>query len=152
MSQSILHSSAVLAILFAEPGERTARAAIEAGAAISVVNLSEVAARLSRDGMPATEVAEAVSALPVEVLDADRQIAIEAGNLYAVTRRFGFSLRDRFCIATALRTGRWRHGRAVLEELARVARFARPANTLIRRATSRPYRIKRNVPPTVQTR
>jgi ribonuclease VapC len=97
----VLDTSAVLAILFREPGQDIVRTALREGSAISAVNLAEAITRLVRDGMAADRAAAALSALPIELHDLGAELAIEIGALFAQTRPFGLSLGDRACLALA---------------------------------------------------
>ncbi len=97
----VLDTSAVLAILFREPGQDIVRTALREGSAISAVNLAEAITRLVRDGMAADRAAAALSALPIALHDLDADLAVETGALFAQTRPFGLSLGDRACLALA---------------------------------------------------
>lgn len=98
MSEAVLDSSALLALLFAEPGADRVAAALP-GAFLSTVNLAEVVAKLTERGMPAAEASEAVRALGATVVDFDHDQAVAAGALRGETRGAGLSLGDRACLA-----------------------------------------------------
>ena len=74
-------------------------------AVISSVNLSEVVAKLAESGMPREAIAGFQNQLPVEVIDFNSTIAMEAGLLRPATRSLGLSLGDRACLATAMTLG-----------------------------------------------
>lgn len=97
----VLDASALLALLFREPGAERVAAKL-AQAAISAVNLAEVLGRLVRDGRPLAEAVHRLAALGLEVvpLDAERAAAVAA--LEPLTRPAGLSLGDRCCLALAL--------------------------------------------------
>ena len=97
----VLDTSAVLAILFREPGQDVVRSALHEGALLSAVNFAEAITRLVRDGMAADRAAAAITALPIGLRDLDAQLATDAGALFAQTRPFGLSLGDRACLALA---------------------------------------------------
>jgi PIN domain nuclease of toxin-antitoxin system len=97
----ILDTSAVLALLFREPGQDTVQAALREGAAISAVNFSETISRLVRDGMATERAAVALSALPIALHDFDAELAVQAGGMFAQARPLGLSLGDRACLALA---------------------------------------------------
>jgi PIN domain nuclease of toxin-antitoxin system len=101
MMPFVLDTSAVLAILFREPGQDMVRTALREGSAISAVNLAEAITRLVRDGMAAEHAAAALSALPIELHDLGAELATATGALFAQTRPFGLSLGDRACLALA---------------------------------------------------
>lgn len=99
-----IDASALLALLFAEPGAELVADAIAGGAATSAVNLSEVATVLVRQKKdPATILGPVRELLVVEPFtDAD---AMAAAALYPKTTRKGLSLGDRSCLALAQRLG-----------------------------------------------
>lgn len=98
MSEVVLDASALLALLNMEPGhEEIAR--IITHAAISTVNLSEVAAKLSESSMPGEEIRNALEGLALEAHDFGRELAFQAGLLRPLTRSRGLSLGDRACLA-----------------------------------------------------
>ena len=103
MSNVVLDASALLAALQGEPGEQRVVQAIETGAMISAVNLSEVVAKLSNDGLSDAEVREALAAVQVEIEPFEEQSAYDAGFLRVRTKSFGLSLGDRSALALALR-------------------------------------------------
>jgi ribonuclease VapC len=97
----VLDTSAVLAILFGEPGQDAVRSALREGTTISAVNFAEAMTRLVRDGMAADGAATALSTLPIALHDLDAELARQTGAMFAQTRRFGLSLGDRACLALA---------------------------------------------------
>lgn len=97
---SVLDASAILAFLQDEPGsDRVIEALPEA--IISTVNLSEVAAKLFDAGLSREDVSEALGFLSGQVVEFDREQAMEAGALRPLTRIAGLSLGDRACLALA---------------------------------------------------
>ncbi len=97
----VLDASAVLALLHAEPGSQVVEEWLT-GAAISAVNLSEVAGKLLELGMPEGEAAEVVHALGLEVVPFHGELAWRAAALGPPTRELGLSLGDRACLATGV--------------------------------------------------
>jgi len=99
-----IDASALLALLFAEPGAELVADAIAGGAVTSAVNLSEVATVLVRHKKdPATILGPVREQLAVEPFtDAD---AMVAAALYPKTTNKGLSLGDRSCLALARRLG-----------------------------------------------
>lgn len=97
-----IDASALLALLFGEPGAERVADAIATGAATSAVNLSEVATVLVRHRQdPDTGLRALRDQLAVEPFtDAD---ALLAAKLYPKTSRHGLSLGDRACLALAQR-------------------------------------------------
>ena len=104
MARTVLDASAILAVLFREPGadliERYYPHAI-----VSSVNLSEVAAKLCDCGMATSEVEELLSGLGLEVRNFDEPQALAAGSLRKATRSRGLSLGDRACLALGIAEG-----------------------------------------------
>jgi ribonuclease VapC len=100
MSDAVLDSSAVLALLLAEPGSEVVRAALP-GALMSTVNLAEVVAKLCERGMPSNEATAAVQGIGVEFVDFTTDQARICGDLRTLTRSAGLSLGDRACLALA---------------------------------------------------
>lgn len=101
---AVLDASAVLALLFGEPGAEAVAEAVAAGAALSAVNLAEVATVLVRRGLDAEGILATVrDQLEVEAFTAEDALA--AAELYPHTTRAGLSLGDRACLALARRRG-----------------------------------------------
>jgi PIN domain nuclease of toxin-antitoxin system len=96
----VLDASAVLAAFFDEPGAEAVAARMDGGLLCSV-NYSEVVAKLVDRGAPAEQIVEIMAQLDVEVVPADRELAMRAGLLRAETRGKGLSLGDRYCLALA---------------------------------------------------
>lgn len=101
---SVLDASAVLALLFGEPGAEAVADLIAKGAAVSAVNLSEVATVLVRRELDVDGIIQVlVQQVAVEAFtDAD---ALCAASLHPAGAKFGLSLADRACIALARRLG-----------------------------------------------
>ncbi len=100
MSDAVLDSSAVLALLLAEAGAEVVRAALP-GALMSTVNFAEVVAKLTERGMPIDEAQAAVEATGVKFVDFDVDQAAMTGELRPLTRAIGLSLGDRACLGLA---------------------------------------------------
>lgn len=100
MSDCVLDASAVLALLYAEPGVEAVQAALP-GALLSAVNAAEVIAKLTERGVPADKAAAAVDWLGLDVVSFDLEQARLAGELRLITRAAGLSLGDRACLALA---------------------------------------------------
>lgn len=100
----ILDASAMLALLFGEPGiERVIEVAPDA--VISAVNLSEVVAKLHDRDVSAENIALNIADFDVAVISFDHELAERAGHLRPLTRHLGLSLGDRACLATAQALG-----------------------------------------------
>ncbi len=97
----VLDASAVLALVHGEAGSQVVEQWLT-GAAISAVNLSEVAGKLLELGMPEGEAAEVVRALGLEVVPFHGELAWRAAALGPPTKALGLSLGDRACLATGV--------------------------------------------------
>ncbi len=96
-----LDASAILAVLFEEPGAERVRA-ILGDAIVSTVNLSEVAAKLSEKGAD-EETIRTTTGLFAEISHSfDAGQAIDAGILRKATRSLGLSLGESSCLALAI--------------------------------------------------
>ena len=103
-SPVVLDASAVLALLFEEPGAEMVRGHLRTGV-IGAANLAEVLAKLSDHGLPAPEAARAVTILGLEVAPMTESQAQRSAELRPATRVAGLSLGDRACLALALELG-----------------------------------------------
>lgn len=97
MNNYVLDASAILALLNNERGsEMVINVLTEA--VISSVNLSEVIAKLADCGMSEVEVREVISALGLEIINFEPEMAYYAGMLRPLTRQAGLSFGDRACL------------------------------------------------------
>ena len=103
-SPVVLDVSAVLALLFEEPGAEVVRAHLRTGV-IGAANLAEVLAKLSDHGLPTQEAARAVAILGLEVAPMPESQAQRSAELQPVTRAAGLSLGDQACLALAAGLG-----------------------------------------------
>ena len=101
MISCVLDASAILAYLEEETGSREVEKLLDE-AAVSAVNIAEVASKLAERGAPADRVRQTIQALGVEVIPCDEAIAYRIGDLRSSTKTLGLSLGDRACLATAL--------------------------------------------------
>lgn len=101
---AVLDASAVLALLLEEPGGEVVLRYIGIGQ-ISVVNYSEVVARLSDRGASPELIDRQMDVLSLRIAPFDEPTARAAGLLRPTTREFGLSFADRACLATAARLG-----------------------------------------------
>jgi len=104
MPRAVLDASALLAVLYREPGSVIVEPYF-AQAVVSSVNFSEVAAKLSDRGIDSQEVLKILSGLGLEVREFDTELALMAGALREVTRPLGLSLGDRACLALGIAEG-----------------------------------------------
>jgi len=96
----VLDASAVLVAFFDEPGAEAVADRMDR-ALLCSVNYSEVVSKLVDRGTPAEQIVEIMGQLDVELVTADRELAMRAGLLRAETRGKGLSLGDRYCLALA---------------------------------------------------
>jgi PIN domain nuclease of toxin-antitoxin system len=101
VSSLVLDSSAVLAVIFAEPGAEAVIPRLP-GAYLSCVNLAEVATRALDLGKPLEEIMYEIGRLPLRVVPYDVEQAQVTASLRPVTKPLGLSLGDRACLALAL--------------------------------------------------
>jgi ribonuclease VapC len=99
----VLDSSALLARLLNEPGHALVTEAIASAATMSSVNLAEVMTILVREGQSPGSAERVLAKLPITIHAFDDMLAIQAGAMFAATRKFGLSLGDRACLALAQR-------------------------------------------------
>ncbi|WEX07693.1 type II toxin-antitoxin system VapC family toxin [Chelativorans sp. AA-79] len=104
MTPHVIDTSAILAIIFGEPGlEKAARLA--RGGIISSVTLAEIVSKCAERSVPVQIALDYVRHSNVEVAGFSQDLAILAGQLYAKAPKGRLSLGDRACIATAVRLG-----------------------------------------------
>lgn len=101
VSEIILDASALLALINEEPGSDIV-AAVVAKAAISAVNLAEVASKLTTAGMSDLDIEDVLEGYALDVVAFDDELAYASGRLYRLTQSAGLSLGDRACLALAL--------------------------------------------------
>jgi ribonuclease VapC len=104
MVSAVLDSSAVLAVLNAEPGAE-AVAEVLTDALISTVNYSEIVAKLVERGSTPSQAQSALRAIALTAVDFDLALGVRTGELRAETKRRGLSLGDRACLSLAEREG-----------------------------------------------
>lgn len=100
----VLDASALLCVLFREPGAERVEAVLP-GSRVSAANLAEVIGKLVDRGLDGARVVADLAELDVEVVPLDRAQAEAAGLLRAATRQAGLSLGDRCCLALARSSG-----------------------------------------------
>lgn len=100
MSNLILDASALLALVYEEPGHEMVAHAMPK-AIMSSINLSEVLAVLYEEGVPEDQIDLDIANLVTRVVDFDRKQAVIAAKLRKSTKKLGLSLGDRACLALA---------------------------------------------------
>jgi ribonuclease VapC len=104
MASAVLDSSAVLAILNAEPGADLVIATLD-DALLSTVNYAEVVTKIVERGGTYKEAEAALQLITATVVDFDLALAQRTGALRAETLKRGLSLGDRACLSLAEREG-----------------------------------------------
>jgi ribonuclease VapC len=99
---SVLDASALLALLFREPGAELFASAAGSRPAMSAVNWSEVAQKATAHGVDRRRLLPAVLDAGVEIVDLTTDRAERVADLWAAVRPLGLSLADRACLALAL--------------------------------------------------
>ena len=100
MGRIVIDASALLALLFNEPGHEIVDAALDHGV-MNAVNLAEVASRLLFLGADEQTTRDRLGDLPIEIVPFTAEHAFRVGALRVPTMEHGLSLGDRACIATA---------------------------------------------------
>jgi ribonuclease VapC len=100
VSSIVLDTSAVLALLFGEPGADKAAARGRDGI-MSTVSYSEAVAKSLDRKVPMETVAQALAGLKLTLVPFDEEHALTAAALRPSTRHLNFSFADRACLATA---------------------------------------------------
>ncbi|KAA9011847.1 type II toxin-antitoxin system VapC family toxin [Sphingobium limneticum] len=96
----VLDASALLSLLFQEPGAAYVEARLPR-ALVSAVNYHEVLAKLIDRGVEPNEASAMLAELDIDIIAVDREQANIGGAFRAVTRSAGLSLGDRSCLALA---------------------------------------------------
>lgn len=104
MSEAVLDSSALLALLFDEPGADRV-AAVLPDAVVSAINLAETATKLQDRGLGEAAARAAVAATGVRIVPFSEDLAWIAAGLRPSTREAGLSLGERACLALAIDRG-----------------------------------------------
>jgi ribonuclease VapC len=97
----ILDSSAILCVIFQEPGHETVESKLN-GALVSAVNLSEVVSKLQEQGMPDEIIDAVLTRFKLTIVGFNEIAARSAGLLRNATRSRGLSVGDRACLALAM--------------------------------------------------
>lgn len=102
--EAVLDASALIALLWEEPGAEAVEALL-GRAVISAVNWTEVLQRFEAAGLATAGRRDSVEALGITVEDFSAEDAELAAVLWRPTRAHGLSLGDRACLALARRLG-----------------------------------------------
>jgi ribonuclease VapC len=100
----LLDASAVLALLFSEIGSDAVATALQQhDCNITAANQAEVIGKLLDRGMIRKDIEQALSSLPITVIDSTVADGEAAGYVRSASRSLGLSLGDRLCLAAAQR-------------------------------------------------
>jgi PIN domain nuclease of toxin-antitoxin system len=97
----VLDSSAVIALLFDEPGADKVRDVLPSSI-LSAVNYAEVLSRYERDTRDSRPIAARLASEVHAIVPFDAALAYTAALLIGKTRPFGLSLGDRCCLSLAI--------------------------------------------------
>ena len=100
MTVAVFDSSAVLAIVFDEPGADRAQGRLDGGI-ISSVNYSETLAKMIEKGFTAADAIDGLAALTLQLVPFDKGQAEDTAQLRKSTVHKGLSIGDRACLALA---------------------------------------------------
>jgi ribonuclease VapC len=98
---TVLDSSAVLAVIWNEPGSDVVLNHVDA-AVISAVNYAEVLTKIADRGVDGKRAMALLASLAIETIVFDKFQAETVSQLRSQTRHLGLSLGDRACIALAM--------------------------------------------------
>ena len=102
MKTKVYDASALLAVVFSEPGASVVLRELEDGLGlVCAVNWAEVASKMQESGVTSDEVASELSIFDLQVCAFDGQQALATGALRPITKALGLSLGDRACLALA---------------------------------------------------
>lgn len=101
MNKNVLDSSAILAVLLAEPGSEIVEPLL-ADALVSTVNVAEVFSKLIEKKLLTETTKSDFQQLGLEIVDYDFEQAMKAAELRPLTKHLGLSLGDRSCLALAI--------------------------------------------------
>jgi PIN domain nuclease of toxin-antitoxin system len=99
---AVLDASAILAVLFEEPGAEIIRGVI-AGSLVSAVNYSETVSKAIDRERGFDDTIALLAHMGFVLVPHDLSLARRAGQLRLSTKRFGLSIGDRACLALAER-------------------------------------------------
>jgi PIN domain nuclease of toxin-antitoxin system len=105
VSRRVLDASALLALIFEEPGADIVRQAVNEGAVVGTVNFAEVVAQLADKGNAQAQISALLAPIRLEVVNFDADHAWRAGFLREGTKSAGLSFGDRACLALGLVSG-----------------------------------------------
>ena len=99
-AEYVLDSTAVIAVLYSEPGYKYIEGLLPTSA-LSSVNLAEIVNKLAQSGASSQAVRESLVRLELRVEDWTENMAYQSAELLGVSKSHGLSLGDRACLTLA---------------------------------------------------
>lgn len=101
MSDYVLDASALLALLFIEPGKERVEQILD-NSSIGRVNFTEVLTKMLECGSTIEEALESLDELDLNIVEFNSQQSNKVAELRSLTKHLGLSLGDRACLALAI--------------------------------------------------
>jgi ribonuclease VapC len=99
-AEYVLDSTAVLALLYSEPGHQYVKEVLNKSA-VSAVNLAEIVNKLAQMGPMPEAVRESLVRLELRVEDWSKDMAYQSAEFSRLSKSHGLSLGDRACLTLA---------------------------------------------------
>jgi ribonuclease VapC len=99
-AEYVLDSTAVLALLYSEPGHQYVREVL-AKSAVSAVNLAEIVNKIAHRGPTSETLQESLVRLDLRVEDWSEAMAFQSAEFSRLSKSHGLSLGDRACLTLA---------------------------------------------------
>ena len=99
-AEYVLDSTAVIAVLYAEPGHQYINEVLHKSA-VSTVNLAEIVNKLAQRGSTSEALRESLIRLKLQVIDWTEAMAYESAEFTHFSKSHGISLGDRACLTLA---------------------------------------------------
>ena len=100
IAEYVLDSTAVIAVLYAEPGHQYINEVLHRSA-VSAVNLAEIVNKLARRGSTSEALRESLNRLKLQVEDWTEAMAYQNAEFTQFSKSHGLSLGDRACLTLA---------------------------------------------------
>ncbi len=101
MSKYVLDSSAILALMFLEPGKDRVEEVLDE-AIVGRINATEILTKLIERGASLTEAVESLDDLGLPTVEFDEAQSRKIAELRPLTKHLGLSLGDRACLALSI--------------------------------------------------
>ena len=103
MSEYVLDSSAILALMFLEPGKERVEEIID-HSVVGRINVTEILTKLIERGSALDEAVENFNELGIPVIELDETQSKRIAELRPLTKHLGLSLGDRACLALSIQS------------------------------------------------